>query len=301
MGDPSPSARFRERLAGLWRSLVRIRQRIITPQRVHALGGVRTADLAWDLKTRAGSTSLRLVEALVGPGQVVVDAGSNWGLFTARLARLVGPRGTVHAFEPDGGDLRSLQALRRARPNIVIHQVALSDRSGEAALRVPVQQGVTITPQASLTVSHEREAMEHLVWLVPIAPLDSLLAGDDPVAFIKIDVEGHELPLLRGAEGLLRQHHPSLLVEIEQRHQDTDIRTTFDYLLGLGYTGYGVYPDGVRPLATFDLQRDQLRYVARIGPVGAVPRGYVNDFVFVSPSGPAHDLVERSFLAPGPP
>jgi FkbM family methyltransferase len=301
VGDPPPSARVRERLEGLWRSLVRIRQRIITPQRVHALGGVHTADLAWDLKTRAGSTSLRLVEALVGPGEVVVDAGSNWGLFAARLARLVGPRGTVHAFEPDGGDLRSLQALRRARPNIVIHQVALSDRSGEAALQVPVQQGVTITPQASLTVSHEREGMEHLVWLVPIAPLDSLLAGDAPLAFIKIDVEGHELPLLRGAEGLLRRHHPSLLVEIEQRHQDTDIRITFDFLVGLGYTGYGVYPDGVRPLAQFDLQRDQLRYLERTGPVGSVPPGYVNDFVFVQPSGPAHDLIERSFLAPGPP
>jgi FkbM family methyltransferase len=301
VGDPSASPRVRERLASLWQRLVRLRQRIITPQRVHAVGGVRTADLAWDLKTRAGSTSLRLVEALVSPGEVVVDAGSNWGLFTARLARLVGPQGMVHAFEPDRGDLRSLQAIRRARPNIVIHQVALSDRSGEAALRVPVQEGVTITPQASLTISHEREAMEHLVWLVPIAPLDRLLPGDLPVAFMKIDVEGHELPLLKGAAGLLRRHHPSLLVEIEQRHQDTDIRATFDYLVGLGYAGYGIYPDGVRPLAHFDLERDQLRYLERIGPVGAVPPGYVNDFVFVEPTGRAHHLVERSFLAPGPP
>jgi FkbM family methyltransferase len=294
-------ARLRERLAGLWQSLVRLRQRIITPQRVHAVGGIRTADLAWDLKTRAGATSLRLVEALVGPGEVVVDAGSNWGLFTARLARLVGPRGTVHAFEPDRGDLRSLQALQRARPNIVIHQLALSDRSGEATLRVPVQQGVTITPQASLTVSHEREAMEHRAWLVPIAPLDSLLPGDPPLAFMKVDVEGHELPLLKGAEGLLRRHHPSLLVEIEQRHQDADVRDTFDYLAGLGYAGYAIYRDGLRPLARFDLEHDQLRYLERIGPVGSVPPGYVNDFVFVQPSSRAQDLVERSFLAPRPP
>lgn len=301
MGDASAIARVRERLASLWLRLVRLRQRTITPQRVHALGGVRTADLAWDLKTRAGATSLQLVEALVRPGEVVVDAGSNWGLFTARLARLVGAAGMVHAFEPDRGDLRSLRAIRRARPNIVIHQVALSDRSGEATLRVPVQEGVTITPQASLTVSHEREAMEHRAWLVPIAPLDSVLPGDLPLAFMKIDVEGHELPLLKGAEGLLRRHHPSLLVEIEQRHQDADIRTTFDYLVGLGYTGYGIYPDGVRPLARFDVERDQLRYLERIGPVGAVPAGYVNDFVFVEPAGRAHEVVERSFLAPGPP
>jgi FkbM family methyltransferase len=270
----------------LWAAAVRTRQRFVTPQRVHALGGAWTADLAWAWKRGHQGTAFRLVDELVRPGTVALDVGANWGLFTARMARLVGPAGTVHAFEPDPANMTSLRALRRWRKNIVLHQVGLSDQRGSAELRVPLDHGLRIGPQASLTMSRDRRSMPHVSVPIVVVPLDESLPSGTAVGFVKIDVEGHEMAVLRGGEAALRRTQPTLLVEIEQRHQDTDIRQTFDYLRGLGYEGYGVYPDGIRALAQFEIERDQLRHVRRLGPVGAMPNDYINDFLFLPPDGP---------------
>ena len=118
---------------------------------------------------------------------------------------------------------------------------------------------------------------------MPVARLDSVLADAGPVGLIKCDVEGHELAVLRGAEGVLRGSRPALLVEIEERHPDADVQATFDYLLGLGYAGYAVHADGLRPLDEFDIERDQLAFLGEDFIPYGVERGYVYDFLFVRP------------------
>jgi hypothetical protein len=118
---------------------------------------------------------------------------------------------------------------------------------------------------------------------VRVETLDGLLADRSrPVDFIKCDVEGHERAVLAGAAGLLEADAPTMLIEIEQRHQEGDIRETFAVLDEFGYDGYAVRPDALAPTSDFDVERDQLAFVRADPEAALMPPGYVNDFLFVS-------------------
>jgi FkbM family methyltransferase len=95
--------------------------------------------------------------------------------------------------------------------------------------------------------------------------------------FVKIDVEGHELAVLEGARRTLETHRPTLLIECEARHRpDGDVRSVFDFLKSVGYTGSFFCYGSRRPLIEFDVAVHQ--HVDRTR--GRVPGGYANNFAF---------------------
>jgi FkbM family methyltransferase len=226
--------------------------------------------------------SFDLLDRYVRKGDVVVDIGANAGLYTHRLAQLVGDAGHVHTFEPEPSNLHLLRAACGWRTNVTIHPVALSDRRGEAELHVPVLGESPVTAMASLVASEVRTQTTHATVKVQLECLDAIFGADGPVIpFIKCDVEGHELAVLRGAEQTLRRCLPAILIEIEQRHQIGDIRETFAFLSGLGYRGHFLRDRDLRPLAEFDLERDQRTPLAAVGTTDVPPASYVHDFLFV--------------------
>jgi FkbM family methyltransferase len=238
---------------------------------------------AWRKRTAEGDLSLRVIEELVSDGDTVVDIGAGWGLYSWVLAGMVGTRGRVHAFEPNPLYREPLAGMRRRRRQLTVHQLGLSDRDGGGELYVPVVDGANIDPLGSLALAPAQPTLNHRKVEVPIARLDSVLDGE-PVTFIKCDVEGHEFAVLRGAEAVVMASRPALLVEIEQRHQETDIHATFEHLIELGYVGFSLHPGGLRPLAEFDVERDQLAFLDE-GPMpGVMPLAYIHDFLFVEPS-----------------
>lgn len=248
-----------------------------------------TAQLTWAWKRRCGEGSLAAVDALVSRGDAVVDIGANWGLYTARFARLVGPRGQVDAFEPHPEHTRALGSLGRRRPHVAVHFVALSDSPGSAELHVPVVDGRRVTALGSLAPPDAH--VEHEVTTVPVLRLDDVMAARRPPSFVKCDVEGLELQALRGGEATLRRSLPALLVEIEQRHQSRPIGETFRYLAGLGYAGWYFSPGGLMPLEQFDVERDQLAHLGpRVVEYG-MPEGYVADFLFAAPGADVPGLI----------
>jgi hypothetical protein len=99
---------------------------------------------------------------------------------------------------------------------------------------------------------------------------------------MKCDVEGHELAVLRGGDATLRRLRPPILVEVERRHTGADVDATFVYLENLGYSGYAVHREGLRPAAEFNVQRDQLAVLGRQPTSGwMMPPEYIHDFLFV--------------------
>jgi len=250
------------------------------------------ARLSWMREWYRGDPALPVVRGVVRKGDTVVDIGANWGFFTANLARLVERSGCVHAIEPDPSHRASLDAIGARYGNVIVHTTGLSDHEGQGVLHVPVMDGQPVGALASLAVPDGRTGITHQRVPVMLTRLDSLLPKEGPrVAFVKCDVEGHELAVLRGASDLLRRDRPTILIEIEQRHQREDIRHTFAHLAGLGYAGYALRADGPVPLAEFDVKRDQVDLLGSEFMAGEMPAGYVHDFVFVpadSSAPPSH-------------
>lgn len=214
--------------------------------------------------------------------RIAVDVGAWRGPWTLRLAKVVP---MVHAFEADPRLAAVLSAI--APRNVVVHAVAVSDRSGHATFWVvdPTGRGADGTSSLAESAVTDRKPKPQLV---PTVALDDLDLGD--VGFLKIDVEGHERSVLQGAAGLLRELSPVVLVEVEQRHLAFPISEVWAVLHGLGYDGWFLRKRHWIRLERFDLERDQLAVVSRIESSGYLrnafinSRQYVYNFVF-TPSG----------------
>lgn len=219
------------------------------------------------LKVAGGlEPELGLLPLLIRPGDRALDIGANYGTYALTLARL-GAR--VDLFEPNPAIAAILSAWARAKIGVVVHALALSDRSGTAELIIPGEDGVEHDSSAALAggaiASGRRVA-------VSLAPLDSLQITD--VALIKIDVEGHEDAVLRGAGATIAASSPALIVEIEQRHISRPITAAFDDVLALGYRGWFLCDGALLPLVRFDAAQHQ-----RFGEPG---RPYCNNFIFLA-------------------
>jgi FkbM family methyltransferase len=248
------------------------------------------ARLLWARARRRGDLEERLISEFVRTGDTALDIGANWGLYAWRLGQAVGAGGSVHSFEPSDRSIRVLQRISKRMPALALHEVALSDESGTANLHVPILEGKSLGALGSLNAP----SIEHETHSVRTARLDEVLGPDVSPSFVKIDVEGHELAVLKGGDSLLRRSLPVLLIEIEQRHHPNDsIQAIFDWILDLGYVGYAVRKDVLAPLSTFDVQRDQSSLLGESLQAYSMPEAYVHDFVFAKPSQDMSSLTKQ--------
>lgn len=225
-------------------------------------------------------TDLWLLPALAPRGREALDVGAHRGLFSIFLEPIVGSA-RLHVFEPLP---EFVGVLRTLFPSAHVHDCALSREEGDGVLWVPVVGGRTLYSRSSLEPLQFREGSVEGVGSrleVQVRRLDSLLVDGvlSDVGFVKIDVEGHEVEVLRGAEVLVRAHKPNLLVEIEQRHHEYPIADVFSFVMDLGYEIFWVDNAvlALRGIGEFDTVEDQ--DVALLGK----PK-YVNNFLAI-PSG----------------
>lgn len=144
----------------------------------------------------------RFQNALFGcvvPGDVVWDVGANVGYYTATLAQLVGPQGSVVAFEPAPACVRALQERFTARPNVTVESLAFGARNGESLLETAVDPLGT-THRLSEPSSNCRDAVR-----VTVVTADSYRTSTTVTPnVVKLDVEGAEYDVLSGMALLLK-------------------------------------------------------------------------------------------------
>ncbi|MBD0837504.1 FkbM family methyltransferase [Streptomyces sp. TRM68416] len=227
----------------------------------------------------------RLADLCPSPCGTAVDVGGWYGPWTHRLAGLARQVVTV---EPVPRLARLLAS--GTPPNVRVIQAAASDRPGTARLWLPSgdegDRGVS---------SLVRRDIHGRTLDVRCVTLDELALRD--VGFVKIDVDGSELAVLRGATGILSRDRPALFVELESRIQP--IAPVVTYLSLLGYDGWVLPGTSWVPLASFPLEAHQaeVSYVVTQGLLRRVlpfrsPR-YVNSVLFLPdgrlPGGPVRD------------
>ena len=145
------------------------------------------------------------------PGTVAIDVGANVGMFTVPLALAVGPSGRVLTIEPSPDNVARLESNLELNSleNVIVEPIAVGDKAGELVLQLASDPGFHSTAE----LSELRSVDENLT--VPADTLDQvwLRAHAPAVSFIKIDTEGSEDAVLRGAEQILRACQPVLLIE----------------------------------------------------------------------------------------
>ena len=162
----------------------------------------------------------------VKPGDVVVDVGASYGAYT--LAALAAGAAEVWAFEPEPSVCPDLERNLAANPEwegkYSVFQMALSDAAGH----IDMHEYAAHWPQQTLTGKY------------PAATLDSADMGSkrDRLDWLKIDVEGHELEVLRGAAETLRRFKPTIILEVHTFLDATLLDRCIALLKGYGYDGF---------------------------------------------------------------
>lgn len=166
----------------------------------------------------AEEPDLIVVRHLVEAGTIALDLGANIGVFTKALSDLVGPSGQVVSVEPvpQTFDVLSRNVHSLGMSNVSCINVAVSESAGSVVMQLPEYHSGGVNFYQASVVSGSRSAPSDAAGqiVVPAVTLDSLIAGKGKIAFVKCDVEGHELACLSGGTTLLRSHSPAWLIEI---------------------------------------------------------------------------------------
>ncbi|MCI0707131.1 MAG: FkbM family methyltransferase [Ignavibacteriae bacterium] len=164
-------------------------------------------------------------------GRLVVDIGANMGNYTYAALRA---GSSVIAFEPFPTCAAYLSAYAVRHPQLIFHQIALGDSHGESTLTVPLRNGRPSFGRGSLQRQHsdERDVIEVKV---AVSTLDSF---DLPtLGLVKIDVEGYELAVLRGAHDTITRDRPILMTELNPDWLGVSRDEAFRTIAALGYDG----------------------------------------------------------------
>ena len=219
----------------------------------------------------------------LAPGEVFVDLGANVGLFSVLAAQAVGDTGTVHAFEPTPATAALLR--HNAEDNGVAGRIriverAVSERPGTAhfAVFAGSAQGNQIAPAGGVGAAGVvTQTIE-----VPVTSLDAYFAAEGwpRVDLIKMDIEGAELPALRGMRGVVERSPGVRLIfeyHLEQlRRADIPGATLLDAVRALGFDRFEVL---FRERIPIDLPAEMAR-LERIAQ-----RANVNVLAWRSPRG----------------
>ena len=171
---------------------------------------------------------MKALDYLVINNMRSIDIGANRGIYAYVLSK---KSSHVYCFEPLKeccGYITDFQS-----DSITVTNCALSDVDSNLELYVPLIGFRTVYTQASL----ERPTGQYEVRNVPVHKLDNYEYKD--IGFIKIDVEGVELSVLKGGENTIKNSKPNIMVEIDiHRHSEEAFIAVFDYLYSLDYNAY---------------------------------------------------------------
>jgi len=184
------------------------------------------------------SFEVELMKRFLKKGDTAIDVGANAGIYTQVMAHSVGDEGRIYAFEPSPKTYKILERNLAKFSNTILSNSAVGSSNGTANFYVTYQSGLSgLGDTGRGTVLHTEN--------VPLIRLDDYLKEKQirKVDFLKIDVEGFEGDVLRGAENLLRQCSPVIMVELDKKNfaaHGFSRKEVFYFMSNLGYEAYSI-------------------------------------------------------------
>lgn len=175
-------------------------------------------------------------------GDVFFDVGANVGIFTVHGAKIVGESGHVHSFEPAKITYDRLveNVLLNNQKNVKSNYVAISDRVGFQEFYISEEGN-----DAFNSIVKPAKGDQFKIEKVPVITINDYVKQNEligKIALMKIDVEGWEIPLLRGGEEILsREDAPVLIVEFTESNAISaghSCAELYDLLVSFGYKMY---------------------------------------------------------------
>ncbi len=172
----------------------------------------------WYHGRRREAASMALFAELIIPGDSVAEVGGHIGYITQYFTKLVGPQGQVTVFEPGPNNLPYLRRNTRDMPNVEVVEMGVGSEPGHADFfveQITGQNNSFVEDFEGLTANAAAAGLEPGVERIRVA-MTSLDAHFDVAPdFIKIDVEGFELSVLKGATRVMRTAKPLFMVEVQ--------------------------------------------------------------------------------------
>ncbi len=194
---------------------------------------------------------LAALSKLISPGQTALDLGANFGLYTRFISEAVGENGHVFSFEPtsDMFDVLHNNIASPGLSNTTCINAALSDQSGEAEIHIPKHEdgGLNYYEASLVPASDEANLRGETIQMIT---LDEFCEQQNITSlhFIKCDVEGHEIAVLRGAMGVIQRDKPTILLEINDAFDDNANGTdVVNFIKEMGYEFHIYEDDKIQP------------------------------------------------------
>lgn len=194
--------------------------------------------------------TVSLIQRFLGPGKVFLDVGAHVGQYTLVASQRVGDDGQVHSFEPDPNTFRWLagNVRRNYLQNVHLNQAALSDEPGTKHFYFATPQDIGSNSLSRPSNDSGRSCE------VTCTTVDDYLAKKrvETVDVIKVDIEGAEYPMLKGAQRLLsRPDKPVIIAEFEEARQRAFGNSCAELAELLSSHGYHLFRLDVAPLETY--------------------------------------------------
>lgn len=194
-------------------------------------------------------------------GQTVIDIGAHKAGYLYFMQKRVGNTGKIYAFEPQSLLFDYLLEIKKIMNwnNVSVEKIAISDTVGSVNLYIASNKtGQASSPSATILEDNTIKSVVRTE-TVNTDTLDNYCSKYDiKPSLLKIDVEGNELKVFKGAYNTLKQYKPKIIVEIEAIHVgEKKVLETFEFLKSIGYEGRIVHVDGEIPLDQFSFEKYQ--------------------------------------------
>lgn len=210
-----------------------------------------------------------LIHSILRRKRRFIDIGANQGIYSLYFSKIFS---NVNSFEPIE-EVTNLLKITNKR-NIEIHNLGLSDKQEIMDIQIPISEKKFIISQSSFNYCGKLPSIKRSI---TVSNLDYYNFSD--VDLIKIDVEGHEDFVFKGAFKTITRCKPILLIEIELRHRNNPISDLVEKVVSLDYKCFFYKKQKLVPFDFFNKETDQnpelLKNVLQSKCL------YINNFIFI--------------------